>query len=211
METKAAYYTWHQPDQTRGDILQAIGNAERILDLGCGTGWIVQACRSQGIAGFGLDIDIHALRLAPTPAPLMCGSVTDLPFASSSFGAVVAKDILEHLLYPGYAMKEIRRVLRPRGVLWISTPHAGSRRFYDDYTHIRPFTIQSMRSLLEDHGFALKSFFYSGSWPGMGWFSRTRGYDGIEPMVKFVARMGLRRDNIHIVASKIMDEGHEAI
>jgi hypothetical protein len=26
-----------------------------------------------------------------------------------------------------------------------------------------------------------------------------------------VARMGLRRDNIHIVASKIMDEGHEAI
>ncbi|HNP86955.1 MAG TPA: methyltransferase domain-containing protein [Kouleothrix sp.] len=202
MEMKTEYYNWHQPDQTRGDILRAIRNAEQVLDLGCGTGWIVQACRSAGIASVGLDIDLHALQLAPNPEPLVCGSVTALPFACEAFDAVVAKDILEHLLHPGQAIKEIWRVLRPNGVLWISTPHAGSRRFYDDYTHVRPFTLQSLRSLLDDYGFTLHTFFYSGAWPGMGWFSRRRGYDGIEPIVKMAARMGLRRDNIHVIAFK---------
>jgi SAM-dependent methyltransferase len=163
---------------------------------------MAEAVRQRNQQGFGIDIDIHALHMAATSAPLMCGSVAELPYASGAFSAVVAKDILEHILHPAAVMKEIQRVLQPNGMLWISVPHSGSRRFYDDYTHIRPFTLRSLRALLEDHGFALEAFFYSGSWPGMGWLSRSRGYDGIEPAVKLLSRLGLRRDNIHVIAHK---------
>ena len=74
-----------------------------------------------------------------------------LPFDEQSFDGVVLKDVLEHVANPVALVREVRRVLRPGGRVFASSPDA-QRWVWDDYTHRRPFTRKSFRMLFEDQG-----------------------------------------------------------
>lgn len=97
----------------------------RILDAGCGTGimlsWLEQF--SGGEPVFGLDYSGDALRFCRERGHrlLVHGSVTHLPFADESFDMVTCFDVLQQL--PNgedlWAMTELRRVLKPGGLLYI--------------------------------------------------------------------------------------------
>ena len=75
-----------------------------------------------------------------------------LPFEDASFDGVILKDVLEHLDDAVAAVREVRRVLRPGGQVFASSPDA-QRWVWDDYTHVRPFTRKSFRLLFADQGF----------------------------------------------------------
>jgi SAM-dependent methyltransferase len=108
----------------------------------------------------GLDVDAAALEKAATLGiePVQ-GNVEDpLPFGDESFDAVVAGELFEHLQFPDALVVEIRRVLRPGGVLVGSVPNAfrvqSRLRFLrgrgpeDDPTHLRMFSPAAVRDLL---------------------------------------------------------------
>jgi 2-polyprenyl-3-methyl-5-hydroxy-6-metoxy-1,4-benzoquinol methylase len=62
---------------------------------------------------------------------------------------VVAKDILEHLTKPWLVLKEVRRVLKPEGIVLASVICYRGRRVWDDYTHVRGFTLRSLQRMFE--------------------------------------------------------------
>jgi SAM-dependent methyltransferase len=141
-------------------FVEAIGRGKRVLDLGCRSGALTQHFLD-GNSVVGLDVDAVALEKAAAlgiePVP---GNVEEpLPFEDGSFDAVVAGELLEHLQFPDALVKEIRRVLRPGGVLVGSVPNAfrlqSRLRFLrgrppeDDPTHLRMFTPDAMRALLD--------------------------------------------------------------
>ena len=64
----------------------------------------------------------------------------------------MAKDIIEHLPNPLFAMQEIHRVTSPKGRLVVFVPRALARAVWADYTHARGFTKKSVIRLLEDSG-----------------------------------------------------------
>lgn len=97
----------------------------RILDAGCGTGLMLSWLErfSDGEPVFGLDYSSDALRFCRARGHrlLVHGSVTDLPFADESFDMVTCFDVLQQLLEGEdmRAMTELRRVLKPGGLLYV--------------------------------------------------------------------------------------------
>ncbi|MCF8039382.1 MAG: glycosyltransferase [Desulfohalobiaceae bacterium] len=78
--------------------------------------------------------------------------LTDLPFAGDRFEAVVCTQVLEHLPEPGQALRELFRVLKPGGRLYLSAPQ-GWCEHQQPYDFFR-FTSFGLKHLLEKAGFA---------------------------------------------------------
>ena len=96
-----------------------------ILDAGCGTGLITRKIESDQIVA--LDINPWAIRKAKSHTinrvSYIEGDVENLPFASSSFDAVICTDNLEHLVNPDKALEEFFRVMKGGALLIGEVPN----------------------------------------------------------------------------------------
>lgn len=97
----------------------------RLLEIGSGLGHLVAQ-----LEGFfethGLDVNHWAVARSKSEVKctrLYTSDAQQLPLAGASFGVVVVKHIVEHLPDPGAAIREIGRVLEPRGILILATPN----------------------------------------------------------------------------------------
>jgi ubiquinone/menaquinone biosynthesis C-methylase UbiE len=98
-----------------------IGPADRILDLGCGTGIVARLLRERlgGGAGItGVDASSEMVAMARTVAPELDwreGNAMKLPFADATFELVVSQQMLQFVPDRAAALREVRRVLVPGG------------------------------------------------------------------------------------------------
>ncbi|MFN7209795.1 MAG: class I SAM-dependent methyltransferase [Aggregatilineales bacterium] len=117
-----------------------------VLEAGCGPGHVVHYLRQRGYAALGLDYAPEAL--LPTRAqfpdlPLHLGDVHRLPYAANSFGAYLSFGVVEHFEQgPTEALREAFRVLKPKGVLVLTTP---TPNFVDDLRRLADRLIPSRR------------------------------------------------------------------
>jgi SAM-dependent methyltransferase len=129
----------------------------RLLDLGSGRGDHLAAFAALGFAVEGVDI-------APRSVELAAGfrvhrvdfDAEPLPFPPESFDYVFSKSVLEHVRNAASFLAGAREVLLPGGRAAILTPaweYTYRRIFYSEYTHVRPFTRQSLHEALTLAGF----------------------------------------------------------
>lgn len=170
------YHTTVDPDAPNDShalMLELIGPAPRVLDVGCATGYLAEALRSRGSTVSGIEFDPDAGRRAlPFLEKLVVGDLDTLDlaqeFAPATFDVIVFGDVLEHLKDPLSALRRARSLLAPGGAVVISIPNVahGSLRlallqgrweYHDtgllDRTHIRFFTRSTLLALLHDAGF----------------------------------------------------------
>jgi 2-polyprenyl-3-methyl-5-hydroxy-6-metoxy-1,4-benzoquinol methylase len=109
------------------------GGGRTLLDLGCNWGrWTVAAARA-GWRPSGIDRGRKSIRAANRVAEQLgadveyvLGDVRELPFPDASFDAVFSYSVLQHLAKDDVraVVGEVRRVLRPGGIVWIEMPNA---------------------------------------------------------------------------------------
>lgn len=109
---------------------------ERLLDLGCAAGHDTAWFSRKAKAAFGLDYSESAVEEARRSYPhieFIRGSSASLPFEDNYFDAVTFIEVLEHLPDQDElpTVREIHRVLKPGGILILSTPHRGLFYFLD--------------------------------------------------------------------------------
>lgn len=100
--------------------------AVRVLDVGCGAGFLTNELAKRGHQVTGLDTSAESLEVAAHhdstgTVTYVAGDAYALPFADAVFDVVSAMDFLEHVDRPAHAIAEMARVLRPGGLLFFHT------------------------------------------------------------------------------------------
>lgn len=111
----------------------------RLLDAGCGGGSITIGLAEAVAPGPVIGLDLEPERLVEAQqrahrhgvgnATFVVGDLYTVPFADAAFDAAFAHHVLQHLRDPGRALRELRRVLRPGGVVGIRDPDEGATLF----------------------------------------------------------------------------------
>lgn len=98
----------------------------RLLDVGCALGDHLVAARGRGWRVAGVELAPYAADHARTTHGLdvHCGTVHDLPAADGTFDAVLLAEVVEHLSDLRPTLARVAALLRPGGVVWLSTPNA---------------------------------------------------------------------------------------
>jgi SAM-dependent methyltransferase len=104
------------------------GRPGRVLDVGCGRGFLLDAFRRRGWDPQGIELDDRSAAHARDVLglPVATGVFDEWPWRDGHFDAVVIWHVLEHLEAPQLALERARRVLRPGGVLMVGVPNFAS-------------------------------------------------------------------------------------
>lgn len=178
---KKYYYTKRK--QSRREIenyWKYFENCKKVLDLGCGIGSFGEF-KPSGVEVYGIDSDENALIKAEKFEKTTNGDVSKkLPYKDNFFDGILAKDILEHVLFPWELVREMQRVLKKNGVVLAIVPSPG-KKTWEDYTHVRPFTERSIRELFLDNGFYVEFVKRTRGIPGFG-------ITGLSAVVPYILR-----------------------
>lgn len=143
----------------------AQGPGRRLLDVGCSTGAFVTAARDAGWQVQGLEIGAASAAYARDTLGLDVrrGSFYDFAASAGSLDAVAMLEVIEHLERPADAARRIAGLLRPGGLLLVTTPNFDSlyRRLFGsrwwvvncEDEHIVLFNLATLEGLLRDNGF----------------------------------------------------------
>lgn len=143
-------------------VLQLCGIADEgsltVMELGAGDGWALHYARPQ-LTRIAVDAGSNfAGRFAEMGIDFFERDVgiAELPADDDSVDVVMINHLIEHLADPTHMIAQCRRVLRPGGALYLRTPDITrvGPRFYDDYTHIHPYTPTSLQQLCTAYGFS---------------------------------------------------------
>lgn len=165
-------YWWHV--SKRKLVQQAIKKAVdgkkdiHILDAGCGTGIMMSELQEYFSNVYGLDKSPLALDYCRKRGltNVHHGNLEKvLPFRDKSFDAIICLDVIEHLKDDRLAISEFKRILKPKGFIFITVPaYMFLWTKHDDILwHKRRYRRRQLDSLISSVGFKIKksSYFYS--------------------------------------------------
>ena len=139
----------------------------KILDAGCGNaGPFILWLFHQGIkVVHGIDLGdqwidklqtfLSSKGISKTQLKLKSGNVLNIPYEDNFFDAIYTKSLIEHISNHEHFFKECKRVLKVNGILITYTPDWETQylNFYDDITHIKPFTKITLENCYKMYGF----------------------------------------------------------
>ncbi len=134
----------------------------RLLDIGCNEGRGLKIYRSNGFSPEGLELNPKAAELARSAGFKVYEALLEDFHPDNAYDVVVLSNVVEHSLDPEHMLRDVTRILKPGGQVWISCPNSESwlRRVFGRSWinwhvpfHIVHFSPSTLRRLLLETGF----------------------------------------------------------
>lgn len=179
----------------------------RALDLGCGDGEHLEWLQGWADQIVGSDYNLVRLRRAAERAPaaeLMLADVTNHPAADESVDIVFFNHVIEHVPDDAAVLREVRRMLSPRGLCILGTPNEGAAFWRLAYRlqpkmarasdHVHHYTAGVLARRCEDAGLHVREIEHIG-WGVPHWTldAKLRGRGHIDDLLESVGRRWLPR------------------
>jgi ubiquinone/menaquinone biosynthesis C-methylase UbiE len=117
-------------DELEMNIVTPFAQGRRVLEVGCGTGLILERLARSADEAWGVDVSPGMLRSARERGlSVVVGSATSLPFADASFDLVCSFKVLAHVPDIEQALREITRVTKPGGAMVLEFYNPWSLRY----------------------------------------------------------------------------------
>lgn len=190
-----------------GFALEYVKN-KKVIDIACGEGYGSNILADTALEIIGVDISAETIELAKAKyqkqnLTFLSGSILDIPCQENCFDVAISFETLEHIRQHDEMIQELKRVLKPDGILIISTP---DKFFYTDQSglknihHVKELYKSEFKNLMETH-FRYCYYFYQKptfasliipEQPILGFKEYTGNFDGIFSNGKF--------DQLYIIA-----------
>jgi 2-polyprenyl-3-methyl-5-hydroxy-6-metoxy-1,4-benzoquinol methylase len=145
-------------------ILRAIHHhhpAGKLLDVGCGTGNFLTEAQKAGFDVSGQDVSPYFVEYCRThyDFQVYSGELETLNLPESSFDCITSFDVIEHVRYPKQLLKEMRRLVKPGGLVVVGTHDIGNLfarlygvnwRHMGAMGHITYFTRQTLARMMQE-------------------------------------------------------------
>jgi len=144
-------------------LIQKYASGTNLLDIGCAQGFFLYNASKAGYTTKGIEISQDAAEYAVKEFGLdvEAKSFEELRFPENHFDVVTLWQVLEHVPYPLTILQEVHRILKPGGLLVVSTPDIGGipakilrKKWWDiKRLHINQFTKKTLTDILQNGGF----------------------------------------------------------
>jgi SAM-dependent methyltransferase len=139
-----------------------------MLDMGCGRGDFLKVAQDHGYTVHGSD-----LSTADGPhkdIPIFQGFLKDANFTTEEFDIIVTRNTLEHIFDPNEDLRELNRILKPGGLLYVKVPHVkyeegwrckaffGFKSLFTPPVHLNHFSTSTLSGILRRNGFEVISW-----------------------------------------------------
>ncbi|MDI6807410.1 MAG: class I SAM-dependent methyltransferase [Candidatus Eisenbacteria bacterium] len=160
---------------TLGKIEASLGKKGKIIEIGCAGGYFLKTAMGEGWEVFGVEPSPEASRFAceELGLPVHKGTLSSAGLPDESFDAAFLGDVIEHVEFPLDDLREVRRILRPGGILAVAVPtsldtlsrrlgmlgYSISRRkktLFSPPYHLIEFTPRTLALFVEAAGFKVR-------------------------------------------------------
>ncbi|NOQ95851.1 MAG: methyltransferase domain-containing protein [Desulfobacterales bacterium] len=153
-------------EKHRVRFIRKVKKEGQVLDIGCGYGYFLAACRNEGFEVSGVDVSDWATQYAieRLGIPVRLGKVGDLTLPSHHFDIITMWHFLEHSPDPHLALQVVKSCLKDDGVLVIDVPTykgTDAQRMWQEWDgwsvpyHFWHFTSRTLVRFLGKHGFSV--------------------------------------------------------
>lgn len=200
------------------EIERWTGHTGRLLDVGCATGFSLDAAQKLGWKASGIEISEFACDYGRKTLglDLSCGSLADVNFPPETFDAVTMWDYLEHSPDPGGEIEIAHGLLKKGGLLVLTTPDISSlpARIYGsrwmgikEEEHLYYFSRDTIRGLLRKAHFETVRLEHAGKYIDLDFFIKRTGLysTALEQMLERLSRrLGIGERVIYVNPFDIM-------
>lgn len=206
-----------------------VGRSGRLLDVGCGLGFFLQALQHHpNWEGYGCEISPAAVRYARDTLGLtnvICARLEDAALPERSFDLITLWDVIEHLLEPDPVLRRCHLLLQEGGICFMHTPNVAIQLpkahlkkllhgmqpgigYLQARDHLHHYSMHSMRRLLQRNGFTRVHFVHLHPIQSVSG-NKSRFQRGVKnvwfEVARTLARVSfgyLNLDNLFVVATK---------